>query len=237
MAPKFDSLCNELLSHVFSFLPLSDLLSVYNICERFRDIVARDRRFINFNNLDFKQTRTLVADFYGKDSIKISQDIENNSIVVKGFLTILRYIRFLNRRLEQIEVQCLGGSRRTCSRVFHYIRLYLSNLRELSYANLRHDVIRFSIKNRITLLNATSCHFSTRMCSLGKIFPHLRTIFIQGSCTFDDIGRFITVYPNLQVMGLPIAYLDHEMYSHLTHLNSTSLVVGLDDNNMIFYNN
>lgn len=234
MAAGFDLLCDELLIKIFSYLPLWDLFSVSNVDTRFQKIAGDDRQLINIKSLDFKNTHTVISNICGENSMKIND--ENNIVEISGSLAICRYISFFNEKIERIDVQCLGASRKDCSRIFHYIRLFLPNLNELKISNLYYDIIRLPRSNKVSVLYITSCRLSERMCNLTGLFPLIKTLFIEGSCAFEEISFIIDAYPNLLVMGLPDSVLNEDIHQTLTLLNPGSLIVGLENGKMTFYN-
>lgn len=224
----------ELLLEIFSYLPLSDLLKMWDINNYFRSVLLIDQRFIKLQKIE--EFWIDASNFYGDDSISIYKDDEYTVYELEGFSSILRFMRLFNTKIVHLDIDCFCVSRRICRRTFYYVRLYLENLDALIVSSLLYDVIRLPITNRIRLLNFTSCYFSERMCNLNYYYRNLKSLYIEGSNDFENISLLIAPYFNIEVIGLTPDNFNTDMFRALTFLNPWATIMGIREDSLTTFN-
>lgn len=224
----------ELLMKIFSYLPLSDLLKMWDTDEYFQLVLLNDHRITELQNME--EIWIDASNFYGDDNISIYEDDEYTVFQLEGFSSILRFIRLFNSKIVHLDIDCFCVSKRVCRRVFNYVRLYLKNLDALIVTSLLYDVIRLPISNRIRLLNFTSCYFSERMCNLNYYFRNLKTLYIEGSNEFENIGLLIAPYFNIEVIGLTPDDFNTDMFRVLSFLNPRATIMGIREDSIMTFN-
>lgn len=268
MSFKLDDFCTELLAHIYSFLPLSDLMTMWDVTKRCRDVMKIDDRvkdlFIKPKSKDvnakqkdvnakrkiaiakrkelFKNSCVYVTDLDGEDSLNIVKEkdefdeIETKIItnfIIEGPRIALRFIRIFGESLPHLNVDFNYSDKRVCEGIFKYVKKYLKKLNELSISNLDYDEIRVSGSNKIKKLFITDSLIPADLGCFDVLFPRLTSLYLHGSNTIGNIGNVMRKYPYMETMAFE--NLTVYTYRILSFLNPKVTIVGLRDNNYVFF--
>lgn len=173
---EIQEVCPEIIEKIFSFLPLSDLFTMWDGSKRFQAIMAHDiriRHLFVFHNNGFSLRsdqefmngiRVHAGNLDDESKIEIVEE-NYTDISLEGHPNILRFIRIFNRRILNFNIDCFGSTAKVCKRLFEYISKYLIKLETLNVSELEYDVMKFRKFNKIKSLFFTSCFISA---SLGR---------------------------------------------------------------------
>lgn len=199
---KFDTLPSEILLHIYSFLPLAEVLTMFDVNKRCRNILKKDIRFYG-NNF----SRVSLKDFDCKNEMIFRRKRNINYVCIKGVQLILRFLRVYWHELRVIHISSAFSNELWQTIIYSYVEAYRrEQIRNFSMsfftAQLKLPIRSF---DNLVSVRFRSCYLSDYLSNISRLFPNLKNIeFLRINCfekrAYDKIIR--TSYNNLLYMRL-----------------------------------
>lgn len=208
-----------LMIKIFSNLSLVDLITTFDVSQRFRCIMQTDLRLRNDGFL-----RVILRRFDKRDNCYIqSSPSRRNCVVVEGFRAVLRFLRIFKLRYHSL---CINYERASIFRQKIVFAQVLAHSRAtIRYLYMKHmkfefDMSLYDVFSQVERLVFKFCHLFEDLCNLQFRFPNVRDITFRAENTFKDVFIALRRYPRLKFMKVGPGTLNKSMYQLLGFLNS-----------------
>lgn len=207
---------DEIILHTFSYLPLVDLINLWDVCQGIRDLLhlvkrIRDQRLLSVGIQNFKEA----------DSCYIN---ERGFVTITGFRFILRFIRMYGLNIHSISVSFSEVSPKM-QKIFFKQMIWRCKkpLEYLSISHLRSslDAIVFPVFKKLKTLRLESCFLPKKLCQLSTIFPNMETLELNSGNYFIDISSIMVHYKNLKFMKISPDTMNRRQFSLMVLYNES----------------
>lgn len=177
---EFNTLPPEIVLHIYSFLPLDDVLTMFDVNKRCRGILQTD---LGFLKNDF--SRVSLKDFGNNNELIFRRKRNINYVCIKGVRVILRFLRVYWDEIRVIHLSCAYCHERWQMIIYNYIEEYrrtqIKNL-SMSFFTAQINLPIRSFDN-LTSVRFRSCYFCDYLSYIPNLFPKIKNIeFLKLNC-------------------------------------------------------
>lgn len=181
----------EILSKIFLYLGLMDLIALGDTSRRLLSVVQMDGNLRKLSNVVVKRFEDRSGVFS-----------RVNRVEIIGVTHILKFLRIFREFILTLTIDNKDAFEQKSFIVMSYVNLYLENLVDLTFENVIYDLSRVFVKEfaSVKRLSFQNCTISEGLCNISPWFVNLVKLSFYGSNRLENISRVFGKYDKMKYM-------------------------------------